>query len=77
MWNNPDKGTAGAGTTKDFYAESSEFLLAGLHDENDSILLRIAILGDAEPKPLAEFPNMDAAVEQSQYTCTIVASLIL
>jgi 3',5'-cyclic-AMP phosphodiesterase len=62
-WNNPDKGTAG-NTTKDFYAESSEFLLAGLHDGNDSILLRIAILGDAEPKPLAEFPNMNAAVEQ-------------
>jgi hypothetical protein len=35
-----------------------------LHAENDSILLRVAILGDAEPKPLAEFPNMDAAVEQ-------------
>jgi 3',5'-cyclic-AMP phosphodiesterase len=46
-----------------YYAESPEFLLAGLHNENDSIMLRIAILGDAEPKPLAEFPNMDAAVE--------------
>lgn len=31
---------------------------------SDSILLRVAIIGDAEPKPLAEFPNMDAAVEQ-------------
>jgi 3',5'-cyclic-AMP phosphodiesterase len=30
----------------------------------DSVILRIAILGDAEPKPLAEFPNMAAAVEQ-------------
>ncbi len=31
---------------------------------NDTTLLRVAIIGDAEPKPLAEFPNMDAAVEQ-------------
>jgi 3',5'-cyclic-AMP phosphodiesterase len=30
----------------------------------DAIILRVAILGDAEPKPLAEFPNMAAAVEQ-------------
>lgn len=30
----------------------------------DSVILRIAIIGDAEPKPLAEFPNMAAAVEQ-------------
>ncbi len=30
----------------------------------DNTLLRIAVIGDAEPKPLAEFPNMDAAVEQ-------------
>ena len=30
----------------------------------DSTLLRVAFLGDAEPKPLAEFPNMEAAVEQ-------------
>ncbi|MGM0666392.1 MAG: metallophosphoesterase family protein [Bacteroidota bacterium] len=43
---------------------SSEFSITGLHDENDSTLLRVAILGDAEPKPLAEFPNMKAAVEQ-------------
>jgi 3',5'-cyclic-AMP phosphodiesterase len=44
-------------------SEVSEFRLAGFHAENDSILLRIAILGDAEPKPLAEFPNMAAAIE--------------
>jgi 3',5'-cyclic-AMP phosphodiesterase len=42
---------------------SPEYTLTGLHDETDSIMLRVAILGDAEPKPLAEFPNMDAAVE--------------
>jgi 3',5'-cyclic-AMP phosphodiesterase len=30
----------------------------------DAIILRVAILGDAEPKPLAEFPNMAAAVDQ-------------
>lgn len=28
------------------------------------VYLRIAFLGDAEPKPLAEFPNMRAAIEQ-------------
>jgi 3',5'-cyclic-AMP phosphodiesterase len=60
--NNPNKGNAG-NTTEANHAESPEFLLTGLHDENDSIMLRIAILGDAEPKPLAEFPHMAAAVE--------------
>lgn len=38
--------------------------LADLHPASDSILLRVAILGDAEPKPLAEFPNTAAAVKQ-------------
>jgi hypothetical protein len=28
----------------------------------DTVALRFAVLGDAEPKPLAEFPNMAAAV---------------
>lgn len=28
----------------------------------DDVVLRFAVLGDAEPKPLAEFPNMKAAV---------------
>jgi Icc protein len=32
--------------------------------DTSSTLLRIAFLGDAEPKPLAEFPNMSAAVDQ-------------
>lgn len=41
-------------------------LFFGLNEisASDSILLRVAILGDAEPKPLPEFPNMAAAVEQ-------------
>jgi len=30
----------------------------------DEIVLRFAVLGDAEPKPLAAFPNMAAAVAQ-------------
>jgi 3',5'-cyclic-AMP phosphodiesterase len=30
----------------------------------DNTILRVAFLGDAEPKPLAEFPNMEAAVDQ-------------
>jgi hypothetical protein len=58
---NPSKGNAG--TSTDTVAVTSEFMLVGKHAETDSVLLRIAILGDAEPKPLAEFPNMDAAVQ--------------
>lgn len=45
-------------------AELSEFSITATQAENDTTLLRIAFLGDAEPKPLAEFPNMAAAVEQ-------------
>ncbi len=45
-------------------SESSEYPLTGIQAENDSLLLRLAFIGDAEPKPLAEFPNMEAAVEQ-------------
>ena len=32
--------------------------------DEETVILRFAVLGDAEPKPLAEFPNMAAAVEQ-------------
>ncbi len=56
-------GNAGNATNAN-NAESSEFLLTGLSAENDTTLLRVAFLGDAEPKPLAEFPHTDAAVEQ-------------
>ena len=38
-------------------------LTTGQH-QNGEVFLRIAILGDAEPKPLAEFPNMRGAIEQ-------------
>ena len=31
---------------------------------DDTVVLRFAILGDAEPKPEPEFPNLDAAVQQ-------------
>lgn len=48
-------------TTNDY--ASAEFSISGVHNINDSVLLRVAFLGDAEPKPLAEFPNMAAAVE--------------
>jgi len=51
-------------TTDTKSAVVSEFSLTTIHDENDSTLLRIAFLGDGEPKPLAEFPGMAAAVEQ-------------
>ena len=43
---------------------TKEFILDDLHTVSDSTLLRVAILGDAEPKPLAEFPNLAAAVKQ-------------
>ena len=44
--------------------EVLEFSVTGKHTEDDSTLLRIAFIGDGEPKPLAEFPHMDAAVTQ-------------
>jgi Icc protein len=49
---------------QDSLAEPLEFHVVGAHPEADPTLLRIAFLGDGEPKPLAEFPNMDAAVAQ-------------
>lgn len=58
---NSGKGNAASGT--DTLAVHSEFLIDGIHAETDSVMLRIVILGDAEPKPLAEFPNLAAAVE--------------
>jgi 3',5'-cyclic-AMP phosphodiesterase len=64
---NTNKGNATYNSDKTEIAKltpPSEFQISGLHEENDSIMLRIAILGDAEPKPLAEFPNMKAAVNQ-------------
>ena len=42
----------------------SALLFTGMCAKNETTFLRVAILGDAEPKPLAEFPNMAAAVEQ-------------
>jgi 3',5'-cyclic-AMP phosphodiesterase len=44
--------------------EIVEFSISGKHAEDDSTLLRIAFIGDGEPKPCAEFPHTDAAVEQ-------------
>ena len=61
---NADKGNTTGATAEVNPSEVSEFLLTGLYAENDTTLLRVVILGDAEPKPLAEFPNMAAAVEQ-------------
>ncbi len=59
-------------------SEVSEFSLTGLHSQNDSILLRIAFLGDAEPKPLAEFPYMDAAVKQiNRFNQTQAVDLVI
>lgn len=49
-----------------FNVTANEFVRTNLQAtaNSDSILLRVAILGDAEPKPLPEFPNLAAAVEQ-------------
>jgi 3',5'-cyclic-AMP phosphodiesterase len=57
--NNPAKTGK---STADY--QSPEFAITELHDSIDSVMLRIAFIGDAEPKPLAEFPNMSAAVDQ-------------
>ncbi len=40
-----------------------EFSISTSHNENDTVLLRIAFIGDAEPKPLPEFPGMKGAVQ--------------
>jgi 3',5'-cyclic-AMP phosphodiesterase len=47
-------------------AELLEFSLTGtgVHAEDNSTMLRVAFIGDGEPKPCAEFPHTDAAVEQ-------------
>lgn len=59
------QGNVDRSKTTDAKSEAvSEFLISSLHAENDPTLFRVAFLGDAEPKPLAEFPNMAAAVEQ-------------
>ncbi len=42
----------------------TEFSITGNISENDSTLLRIAFIGDGEPKPCALFPHTDAAVDQ-------------
>ncbi len=44
--------------------EVLEFSITGKHAEDDSTLLRIAFIGDGEPKPCAEFPHTDTAVGQ-------------
>ncbi len=44
--------------------EVLEFSITGKHAEDDSTLLRVAFIGDGEPKPCAEFPHTAAAVEQ-------------
>lgn len=45
-------------------AEVSEFAVTGKHAEDDSVLLRVAFIGDGEPKPCALFPHTNDAVEQ-------------
>ncbi|MFW6246418.1 MAG: metallophosphoesterase family protein [Tangfeifania sp.] len=62
----PDKDgkkTNGDNTSDTINREVPEFSITGKHAEDDSTLLRIAFIGDGEPKPLPEFPGMEAAVE--------------
>ncbi len=64
---NVENNNGQSGNAKPAEAEhsaTSEFFLEDLRPETDSILLRVAFLGDGEPKPLAAFPGMAAAVEQ-------------
>jgi len=52
-------------TTSDSISEKVlEFSHTGIHAEDNSTMLRVAFIGDGEPKPCAEFPHTDAAVEQ-------------
>jgi 3',5'-cyclic-AMP phosphodiesterase len=44
--------------------KTSEFIVESLQADDDTTLLRVAFIGDGEPKPLAEFPGIAAAVEQ-------------
>ena len=50
--------------TESINTEVLEFSITGKHAEDDSTLLRVAFIGDGEPKPCAVFPHTDAAVEQ-------------
>jgi 3',5'-cyclic-AMP phosphodiesterase len=59
------QGNVDRSKTTDAKSEAvSEFLISSSHADNDPTLFRVAFLGDGEPKPLAEFPGMAAAVEQ-------------
>lgn len=49
---------------KDTPIEPLTFSITGNHAQDDSTMLRIAFIGDGEPKPCAQFPHTDAAVEQ-------------
>lgn len=59
------QGNVDRSKTTDAKSEAvSEFLISSSHADDDPTLFRVAFLGDGEPKPLAEFPGMAAAVEQ-------------
>jgi 3',5'-cyclic-AMP phosphodiesterase len=67
-WQGNAHNTAGIGNTHSATTAHREILpgllSTAMHADDDTTLLRVAILGDAEPKPLAAFPNMAATVEQ-------------
>tara|TARA_R110000850_G_scaffold190308_2_gene316190 strand:+ start:26867 stop:27817 length:951 start_codon:yes stop_codon:yes gene_type:complete len=59
---NPEKNEISKADT--ISKEVLEFSMTGKHADEDSTLLRVAFIGDGEPKPCAEFPHTNAAVEQ-------------
>ena len=54
----------GCNTVYTYNSELLQLELQTKHPENENTLMRIAFLGDAEPKPLAEFPHMANVVKQ-------------
>lgn len=63
---NPDTGNpkVNEGVKADSASkEVLEFSIRGKHAVNDSTMLRIAFIGDGEPKPCALFPHTEDAVE--------------
>lgn len=47
----------------------SEFLISSLQADDDTTLLRVAFIGDGEPKPCAEFPIQRLQLNKSTHLC--------
>ncbi|MFP4448785.1 MAG: metallophosphoesterase family protein [Bacteroidales bacterium] len=59
-----DKKTNGSTASDTISSELVEYSITGKHGKDNSTMLRVAFIGDGEPKPCAEFPHTDSAVEQ-------------